>query len=330
MLKELFEKGRQELKKISDKVFSSFSPKSNIPPKSNSAVILNPSDQLFSNFSKKSNTPTRFRIVVGLNQVDQMIPNGWNERLNNPTNEAEEQIQNRCEDIIRVLTSQIEISELNIEYYSALKRYRLIPLLTKIIQNSYAGFKINSVDPADPFELADSDVKAAVDKKRREMVTPDTEKHDSNKINLDALKKVMSPEDFNLISEELQKENKYPPKVAVIGKSGVGKTTTINNLFNAQLKTSPTTVGTTKAQTKEFTLSTGGTLTVVDLPGYGRSEAEDREYNKIYETIIPECDIVLLILQANTRDFSDDIEMLQQITTLLKNNPIPRRSENFQ
>ncbi|MCT7973351.1 GTPase family protein [Laspinema olomoucense] len=287
-------------------------------------------DNIFISFSKKSDPPPKIRIVVGLNQVNQMIPNGWDERLNSPTKEAEKQIQNRCEDIIRTLSRQIDISEFNIEYYSALKCYRLIPLLTTIIQNSYAGFKIANVDPADPFELADSDVKAAVDKQRREMIAPGKGEHDSNQKNLDALKKVMSPEDFNLISGKLQQETKYPPKVAVIGKSGVGKTTTINNLFNAQLKTSPTTVGTTKAQTKEFTLSTGGTLTVVDLPGYGRSEAEDREYKKIYETIIPECDIVLLILQANTRDFSDDIEMLQQITTLLKNNPIPRRSEKFQ
>ncbi|WP_242541120.1 GTPase [Phormidium pseudopriestleyi] len=277
-------------------------------------------DKVVSSFSKKSNPPPKSRIVVGINQVDEMIPDGWDERLNSPTNEAEKQIQNRCEDIIRTLSKEIEISELNIEYYSALKRYRLIPLLTKIIQNSYAGFKIGSVDPADPFELADSDVKAAVDKKRREKG-----EHDSNKINLEDLKKVMSLEDFNLISDKLEQETKYPPKVAVIGKSGVGKTTTINNLFNAQLKTSPTTVGTTKAQTKEFTLSTGGTLTVVDLPGYGRSEAEDREYKKIYEAIIPECDIVLLILQANTRDFPDDIEMIKEITALLKTNPIPRR-----
>lgn len=296
----MFEEVKKNLKEISAKVVSSFSEKSAFSP--------------------------RIRIVVGLNQVDQMIPNGWDERLNSPTDEAEKQIQNRCEDIIRKLNTQIEISELNIEYYSALKRYRLIPLLTKIIQNSYAGFKIGNVDPADPFELADPDVKAAVDKKRREMVTPDKGEDDSNKINLDALKKIMSPEDFNLISDKLEQETKHPPKVAVIGKSGVGKTTTINNLFNAQLKTSPTTVGTTKAQTKEFILSTGGTLTVVDLPGYGRSEAEDREYKKIYETIIPECDIVLLILQANTRDFSDDIEMIKEITALLKINPIPRRS----
>ena len=284
------------------------------------------SAKVVSSFSKKSDPQPKIRIVVGLNQVDQMIPNGWDERLNSPTDEAEKQIQNRCEDIIRNLKTQIEISELNIEYYSALKCYRLIPLLTKIIQNSYAGFKIGNVDPADPFELADSDVKAAVDKQRREMGTPGKGEPDSNQKNLEALKQVLSPEDFNLISDKLEKETKYPPKVAVIGKSGVGKTTTINNLFNAQLKTSPTTVGTTKAQTKEFTLSTGGTLTVVDLPGYGRSEAEDREYQKIYEAIIPECDIVLLILQANTRDFPDDIEMIKQITALLKTNPIPRRS----
>ncbi len=279
-----------------------------------------------SNWLSGRRKPTRqFRIVVGLNQVDQMIPGGWNERLNSPTNDAENQINKRCQDIIKQIENSTEISAINIEYYSAFKRYRLIPLLTKIIQNAEAGFKIDSVEPADPFELADSEIKAVADEKRRKMGTSAEGESDSNKNNPDYLKNFMSDEEFNSILHKLEQETKYPPKVAVIGKSGVGKTTTINNLFNAQLKTSPTTVGTTKAQTKEFTLSTGGTLTVVDLPGYGRSEAEDPEYKKIYEAIIPECDIVLLILQANTRDFSDDIEMIKQITALLKNHPIPKR-----
>ena len=268
---------------------------------------------------------TPLRLVVGLNQVDKMIPNGWNERLNCPTKEAKEQIERRCNDIVKKLSQETEISEQSIEYYSALKRYNLIPLLTKIIQNAYAGFKLDNVKPADPFELADAEVKAFADKERRNMANSVEEKVDSQSKTLDEIKKIIPEANLKLILEKLQKETKLPPKVAVIGKSGVGKTTTINNLFNAQFKTSPTTVGTTKAQIKEFTLSTGGALTVVDLPGYGRSEAEDQEYDKIYQDLIPSCDLVLLILQADTRDFADDIEMINKITEWLKNHPVPKR-----
>jgi predicted GTPase len=281
----------------------------------------------FKNFfppAKSSKIP--LRLVVGLNQVDKMIPDGWDERLNSPTDEAEKEIERKCKDIIKRLSQSAEISEANIEYYSALKRYNLIPLLTKIIQNAYAGFKLGNVKPADPFELADPEVKAFADEEREKMAKTPGGKVDSSEKTLDDIKELGIPEaDLKLILDKLQQETKLPPKVAVIGKAGVGKTTTINNLFNAEMKTSPTTVGTVKAEVKEFTLSTGGTLTVVDLPGYGRSEAEDLEYEKIYQELIPSCDLVFLVLQADTRDFTDDIETIAKITEWLKKNPEPKR-----
>lgn len=208
---------------------------------------------------------------------------------------------------------------------SLLKRYRLINLLTKIIQNAYAGFKLGNVQPADPFELADPEAKAFADRERQKRVNSGAAKGDANNQTVEDIKKLIPESEFQLILDKFQQETQLPPKVAVIGKSGVGKTTTINNLFNAQLKTSPTTVGTTEAQIKEFTLATGGTLTVIDLPGYGRSEAEDPEYDKIYQQIIPSCDLVFLVIQADTRDFADDIEMINKITTWLKNHPTPQR-----
>lgn len=276
-------------------------------------------------FSGKKNTKSPFRLVIGLNQVDKMIPNGWNQRLNAPTDEAKKEIERRCQDIIKRLSETTEISEANIEYYSALKRYRLINLLTKIIQNAYAGFKLGNVQPADPFELAAPEVKAFADQERQKGVNNSATKGDANNQTVEDIKKLIPESEFQLILDKFKQETQLPPKVAVIGKSGVGKTTTINNLFNAKLKTSPTTVGTTQAQIKEFTLATGGTLTVIDLPGYGRSEAEDREYDKIYRQIIPSCDLVFLVIQADTRDIADDIEMINKITTWLKNHPTPQR-----
>ncbi|WP_234488897.1 GTPase family protein [Oxynema sp. CENA135] len=279
----------------------------------------------FSLFSEKQTSKSPLRLVIGLNQVDKMTPNGWDKRLNSPTKEAEKQIERRCQDIIKKLGRTTEISEANIEYYSALKRYRLIRLLTKIIQNAYAGFKLGNVQPADPFKLADPEVQAFVEQERQKRVNSVAAVGDANSQALEDIKTLIPEEDFQLILEKFKQETELPPKVAVIGKSGVGKTTTINNLFNAQLKTSPTTVGTTEAQIKEFTLATGGTLTVIDLPGYGRSEAEDREYDKIYQQLIPSCDLIFLVIQADTRDFADDIEMINKITTWLKNHLVPQR-----
>ncbi len=41
---------------------------------------------LSSLFGKSEQTPVR--LVIGLNQVDKMIPDGWDDRLNMPTQKA--------------------------------------------------------------------------------------------------------------------------------------------------------------------------------------------------------------------------------------------------
>ena len=71
------------------------------------------------------------RLVIGLNQVDKMLPDGWDERLNMPTKESQKEIERRCKKITQELTRYADISKSNIEYYSALRRYRLLPLLIK-------------------------------------------------------------------------------------------------------------------------------------------------------------------------------------------------------
>jgi predicted GTPase len=273
---------------------------------------------------RKNKAP--IRLVVGLNQVDKMISNAWNERMNMPEERATKEIARKCNDLTQRLAKYADISTENIEYYSALKRYRLLPLLTKIISNAYAGFKLDNVQPADPFELADPEVKAFADQQRREREAKKQGKNEVNKNQLfEEMKKFLSEDDLNLVLSKFKQESSRPPKVAIFGKTGVGKTTTINSLFNAKWKTSHTIVGTTSAQMKEFDLSTGGTLDVVDLPGYGRSLAEDREYEKIYQDLIPACDLVLLIVQADARDLADDEEMILKVADWLKDLPKPQR-----
>ena len=121
---------------------------------------------MFSSLFDKSDKKL-LRLVIGLNQVDKMLPDGWDERLNMPTKEAQKEIERRCKKITQELARYADISKSNIEYYSALRRYRLLPLLIKIIKNAYAGFKLDNVQPADPFELADPEVKAFADEERK-------------------------------------------------------------------------------------------------------------------------------------------------------------------
>lgn len=272
---------------------------------------------------RKNKTP--LRLVVAINQVDKIIPNSWNERLNTPNDKATKEIERKARDLIKRLARYADLSADNFEYYSALKRYRLLPLLAKIISNAHAGFKLDNVKPADPFELADPDVKEFAQEQRREREKKMGRKISDKDQMFEEIKKILSEDDLNLLVSKFRQESSLPPKVAIFGKAGVGKTTTINSLFNAKWKTSHTIVGTEHAQMKEFELSTGGTINVVDLPGYGRSIAEDRAYEKIYRQIIPSCDLVLLIVQADARDLADDEEMIMKVADWLKDSPTPQR-----
>lgn len=263
-------------------------------------------------FSKKKPLP----LVVGLNQVDKIVEGGWNERLNAPTEEAEKEIQRKCKDIMDNLVKGTKVADSHMEYYSALKCFRLMPLLAKIVKNTRGGFKLDNIKPADPFEMAEPAVREYIEEKRKKR----GEKVATSKSTqlFGELEQHLSKDELKSLKERFNEESEIPPKVAILGKSGVGKTTTVNNLFGLDLKTSHSLVGTTKAQTEECELPNGGIMTITDLPGYGRTEREDSEYEEIYREIIPSCDLVLLIIQADARDLADDQDMLIKISKWLR------------
>lgn len=274
-------------------------------------------------FMKADNKP--LRLVVGLNQVDKIIPNGWNDRLNLPKDGGDIEIKRKMDDLVKRLSKYTTLPNDNVEFYSALKRYRLLPLMNKVVKHSFAGFKMDNMQPRDPFELADPEVKIFVEKERNKIQSGNDGRGDAKKRLFDELSKILSKDDMNTLLSKLNKENSIPPKIAIFGKSGVGKTTTVNNLFNASFKTSHVLEGTLEAQEKLFTLPTGGQLNIIDLPGYGRSISKDKEYEKIYKQFIPQCDLVFLIVQASSRDISDDEEMILKTIEWLKDNPSPIR-----
>jgi hypothetical protein len=114
------------------------------------------------------------QLIVGLNQVYLLVPNGWNKDINCPTDAAEYEIQSRCADIADKLSLSTRVSYRSIEYYSALKRYRLYDLLTGIIASARAGFKLAAASPADPLDLVADKFKSLVEELRSGNQPPKT------------------------------------------------------------------------------------------------------------------------------------------------------------
>ena len=137
---------------------------------------------------------------------------------------------------------------------------------------------------------------------------------------VDNLRKVLGDKDFQLFERLVQEELAKPPKVAIIGKTGVGKSTTINALFGLEEKVSHTRHGTTEASKKIIELPQGGKLEVIDMPGLGEDIELDEEYAKIYERTLPEADIVLYVIQADVKALKEDQRILRDIVQNVMGN----------
>lgn len=114
-------------------------------------------------------------------------------------------------------------------------------------------------------------------------------------------------------AKAIENEIAEPPKIAIIGKSGTGKTTTINSLFNVEWHVSETVTGTTEIQKETFKLTGEGKLTVIDMPGLGDSIANDLKFIEIYKEILPEVDVILYVIQADDRALGEDERIIRDI-----------------
>lgn len=267
------------------------------------------------------------RLVVGLNQVDGIVHDGWDSRLNLPTPEAERQIERKCSDLVHRLAKETGIDRGHIEYYSALKRYRLHHLLIRVIANCPSGFRFGDVEPKhfEDVEGVDESVRRFTkeERERRAQRRFAGRATGVTEVLLTELGRLLDDEEMSEVRAKFDSEMRRTPKVAVLGQSGVGKTTTVNALFATNWATSDIEVGTTEAQSRTVELRSGGSIEVVDLPGYGRSIEEDADYLEQYRELLPSCDLVLLIVQANRGDFEDDQAMLRLVSRWMRQPQIP-------
>lgn len=120
----------------------------------------------------------------------------------------------------------------------------------------------------------------------------------------------ISPDDVEAIRRETlaRMENEPPPRVAFIGQSGVGKSTTLNALFHAgQL------VNHYQAQTQEPVeiAVASGALVVYDMPGLGESRAKHTVHRDAYEKVLADVDVALWVLDGPNRDIEAVQEYLE-------------------
>ena len=112
----------------------------------------------------------------------------------------------------------------------------------------------------------------------------------------------------------LNKLINYSPIIGLMGKTGSGKSSLVNALFESSLSPVSNISGCTR-QAQRFSMTMNNhTLTFVDLPGVGESLERDKEYYQLYRNLLPELDLIIWVLKADDRAWSSDEQCYRFLT----------------
>lgn len=109
-----------------------------------------------------------------------------------------------------------------------------------------------------------------------------------------------------------------PIRVAMIGESGVGKTSTINALFNTNLPVSHFGSCTQNAELVKTMTPKGVPLEIIDMPGLWAGEQETRKHWKTYRDVLPTADCVIWVISAGDRALEGMQKALKTMSSFLR------------
>jgi predicted GTPase len=129
---------------------------------------------------------------------------------------------------------------------------------------------------------------------------------------------ILSPRQTAGVAGELAKELERAPRIALLGETGVGKSSTLNALFNAGAPIDhirPCTVEPSEYAIVTEIEGSHGPVRVFDMPGLGQDLQSDEAFVKEYARILPTCDVALWILDGCTRTLSQTQASLRGVVS---------------